>query len=402
MSGMRTLGIVAMREILERGRSKAYLVTTAVTALIILGTIVVPSLIGGGTDEVTIGVVGSGNEEIIDTATRLANANDEAGDPPSLAVETVQLTDQDEADTALVSGEVDLVLIDGTQLLVENASGLSGSEMVSRIQRAAATVQIEQIVAEEGDTAADVITLLTSDPLEAITVTGDGPQDEGQTLIAYAGMMLLYLAILLYGTWILTGVTEEKTNRVVEVLLSSVRPWQILGGKILGIGVLALAQLLGTVAVALAATRLTGSVELPEIGLSSVVNLLVWFVLGFAIFAVLFGSAGSLVSRTEDAQTIAFPMSMAAVAGFFASIAALNEPDGVVAVTATFIPLTAPFVVPVRAALESIPIWQYIAAVVIALASIALLTRLAGRIYRGALLKTNKVGVLEAWRSATD
>lgn len=402
MSGMRTLGIVAMREIQERGRSKAYLVTTAVTVLIILGTIVVPSLIGGGTDEVTIGVVGSGNEEIIDTATRLANASDEAGDPPSLAVETVDLTDRDEADSALVSGEVDLVLIDGTQLLVENASGLSGSEMVSRIQRAAATVQIERIVAEEGETAADVISLLTSDPLEAITVTGKGPQDEGQTLIAYAGMMLLYLAILLYGTWILTGVTEEKTNRVVEVLLSSVRPWQILGGKILGIGVLALAQLLATVAVALAATRLTGSVELPEIGLSSVVNLLVWFVLGFAIFAVLFGSAGSLVSRTEDAQTIAFPMSMAAVAGFFASIAALNEPDGVVAVTATFIPLTAPFVVPVRAALESIPVWQYVAAVAIALAAIALLTRLAGRIYRGALLKTNKVGLLEAWRSATD
>jgi hypothetical protein len=125
-----------------------------------------------------------------------------------------------------------------------------------------------------------------------------------------------------------------------------------------------------TIVAAVVALRVTGAYDLPPIELASVLNLLLWFVIGFLIFAVLFGAAGSLVSRSEDANTIAMPMSMSAVVGFFVSITALNDPDGPVAVVSTFIPLTAPFVVPVRTALEAIPAWQYIAALIICLASI--------------------------------
>ncbi|HSM43947.1 MAG TPA: ABC transporter permease, partial [Acidimicrobiia bacterium] len=149
--------------------------------------------------------------------------------------------------------------------------------------------------------------------------------------------------------------------------------------------------------------RVTGAFDLPPIELGAVVNLVVWFLIGFLIFAVLFGAAGSLVSRTEEANTIAMPMSMTAVAGFFVSISALNDPDGTVAVISTFVPLTAPFVVQVRTALESIPAWQYASAVVLSLIALVILTWVAGRIYSGGLLRYGgRVKVRDAWRSAAE
>jgi ABC-2 type transport system permease protein len=403
MTGFRTLGQVALREITERARSKAYLLTTGLTILIILGLIILPDLFGGGTTERAIGSVGSGNEAIISTAIDLGNANDEPDDPPSIALETVPFDDRKTAVSALESGEVDAVLVDGEEIVVESVGGFAGSSFVDGLQRAAGTVQIQSVVAEESETAASIIEILTSDPLEITTLTrGDPEESESRTVVAYFGLLLLYLAVLLYGTWILTGVTEEKSNRVVEVLLSSIRPWQILGGKILGIGSLALAQLLGTILVALVALRVTGAFDLPPIEIGAVLNLLLWFVIGFLIFAVLFGAAGSLVSRMEDANTIAMPMSMTAVVGFFVSITALNDPDGIVATVFTFIPLTAPFVVPVRTALEAIPVWQYLVAIAISIVALGFFTVLAGRIYSGGLLRYGgRVRVREAWRSAS-
>jgi ABC-2 type transport system permease protein len=213
--------------------------------------------------------------------------------------------------------------------------------------------------------------------------------------------LLLYMAVLLYGTWILSGVTEEKSNRVVEVLLSSIKPWQLLAGKIIGIGVLGIAQFAGTIAVAVVALEVTGAFELPSLDAGAVANLIVWFILGFLLFAVMFGAAGSLVSRMEDAQNVALPMSLTAVAGFFVSIAALSDPDGLAAVIGTFIPFTAPFVVPVRAALDAIPAWQYVTAVLLTMATIVGLVFVAGRIYAGGLLRYGgRVKVREAWRSA--
>lgn len=404
MTGFGAMWQVALREITERARSKAYLITTASTVLIVLGLIVIPDMFGGGTDEIAVGSVGEGNETIIATGVELANAADEPGDPPSIAVETIVFDDRESAIAALEDEEVEAVLVDGEEVIVEGVSGFGGSSIVDGLQRAAGAVQIQQVIAEEGEQAANIIDLLTSDPLEVTTLGGpDAEEGFNKTIVAYFGLLLLYLAVLLYGTWILTGVTEEKSNRVIEVLLSSSRPWQVLGGKILGIGTLAIVQLLGTLIAALVALRVTGAFDVPPIDVMSVLNLLLWFLIGFLIFAVLFGAAGSLVSRSEDANTIAMPMSMAAVVGFFVSMAALNDPTGPVAVVASFIPITAPFVVPVRTALEAIPGWQYLLALGVSIAAIVALTFVAGRIYAGGLLRYGaRVGVREAWRSATE
>jgi ABC-2 type transport system permease protein len=390
-----------MREIRERGRSKSFLITTLVTFLIVAGLVVVPGLIGGDTSEYTIGSVGEGNEPIIAAAEQLGNASDEPDAEPSVAMEIETFEDRETAEAAIDSGDVDAVLVDGSEVIVESVGGFGGSTVLELLQQGAASVELETIVAEEGQAAADVIDVMTSDPLETTTLTGQDAGDETRGAVAYAGLLLLYMAVLLYGNWMLAGVTEEKSNRVVEVLLSSVKPWQILAGKIIGIGALGIAQFAGTILIALLAVNFTDVLELPSLDAALVFNLILWFVLGFLLFAVLYGAAGSLVSRMEDAQNVAFPMSMIAVAGFFVSIAALSDPDGTAAVIGTFIPFTAPFVVPVRAALEAIPAWQYIAAVVITIATIVGLVLVAGRIYAGGLLRFGtRVKLRDAWRSA--
>lgn len=404
MSRLASLWLVALREIRERFRSKAYLITTGLTVLVAVGLIAGPSLFGSDTEELTIGTVGEGNEAILATAVELADAERDDDEPPSVAIDAVAFDGRDAALSALDEGRVDAVIIDGSQLVVETTTGFGGSSIANRLQEAAAAVRIQTLVEEEGEQAADIIALLTSDPLEVTTPDERDPaESEGRTIIAYAGLLLLYMAVLLYGTWILTGVTEEKSNRVVEVLLSSIRPWQVLGGKILGIGLLAIAQLLVTIVAAVLALRVTGGFDLPPIELTAAANLLVWFVLGFLTFAVLFGAAGSLVSRTEEANTIAMPMTLTAVAGFFVSINALNDPSGPVSLVSTFVPLTAPFVVPVRAALQAIPLWQYLLAVLISLLSLAVFTVVAGRIYAGGVLRFgSRLGWRDAWRSSRE
>ena len=402
MSPLATVWQVALREIKERGRSKAYLITTGATVLLVLGIIVLPELLGGGTDQYSVGMVGEGGDEIVRRAELLDNVADGTEGEPSISIASTPFPDRETAEAGLGAGEVDAVLVGDDEVIVR-PTGFSGNSLLGLLQRGAATAELESIVAEGGPAASRVLELMTAEPLTTTSLSGDDPANATRQLVAYAGLILLYMAILLYGSWILTGVTEEKSNRVVEVLLSALRPWQLLGGKIIGIGILGMAQFAGTAVIGLLALQAVGQVEIPDLGPGPLAGLIVWFVLGFLLFAVMFGAAGSLVSRTEDAQTIAFPMSLVAVAGFFVSISALDNPDGVAAVVGTFVPLTAPFVVPVRAALEAIPWWHYVLSLLLTAVTIVVLVFVSGRIYSGALLRFGtKVGIREAWRAAVE
>jgi len=394
---------VALREIRERGRSKAYLVTSVLTLAIVLGLILVPILFAGGTDEYEIGSIGEGNIAVVETAILVGNAGDHPDDKPSVSMTIVDYPDRPAGEQGLTDGDIDALLVDGIEVVTETISGIGESSIVSLLQRGAAAVELEIIVSESGDAAQEVIDAMTADPLTSTTLSGDDADNSAQGFLAYVGLLALYIAILLYGTWILTGVTEEKTNRVVEVLLASLKPWQLLAGKIVGIGSLGLAQFGLTLVIALGAVSFTDAIDLPEIPAGIVFNLIFWFVVGFLLYGVLFAAAGSTVSRMEDAQTAAMPMTLIAVVGMFLSVAALQDPDGLVALIGTFIPLTAPFVVPVRAALGAIPAWQYALSVAITLGTIVVLVNLAGRIYAGSLLHFgSRVKLKDAWRSASN
>lgn len=403
MTSVQRIWLIARRELHERVRSRAFLLSSAFTVLLLLGLILIPTLIGDDGLTLEIGTVGSGTSEIVAAAEALAM---EENPDTEVDLTVVAYSDRPAAEEGLRSGEVQAVLIDGDTLLVESAGGgfFGPDQTQGLLQRAAASIRIQELIGEQGEAAADVIELLTQDALEVEALEQaavDDEENEVRGLIAYVGLLLMYIAILSYGAWTLTGVTEEKTNRVVEILLAAVRPWQLLAGKILGIGVLGLGQFALTLLVAYAAVQLTGVIELPEAPLGFILVLLLWYVLGFAVYSVIFAAAGSLVSRMEEAQSVSFPITMLAVAGFFVSFIVLDDPGGLVAVVTSLIPLTAPFVVPIRVAFGEIPLWQHALALAITLAGIYLLVRLAGRVYAGGLLRTGaRVKVRDAYRSA--
>jgi ABC-2 type transport system permease protein len=266
------------------------------------------------------------------------------------------------------------------------------------MQRAAGAVRLQELVASN-EGAASVIEVLSSEPLDVTTPAGDDSAAAERGTIAYGGLVLMYIAVLSYGNAALTGVTEEKNNRVVEVLLATLRPWQLLGGKVLGIGLLGLAQFAVTVTVAFVALKATDALELPTLSPSIVAVLVLWFVLGFAIFSVLYAAAGALASRPDEAQTASLPMTMVAVLAFFLSFGVLGDPDSSLARITTFIPFTAPFVVPIRDALGALTVLEHVIAVVVTILAIVLLVRVAARVYSGGLLSMGRrVKLREAWR----
>jgi ABC-2 type transport system permease protein len=361
--------------------------------------LVVPQLLGGEAATHQIGIVGEDNEPIVEAAQDLAIAEAEEGDEPEL-YETVRYTRLGEAERALSAGEIDLVLIDGATVLQER-TGFSGNGLVDTVQRAAGSVRLQRLVEENGQAAADVIEILSSSPLEVVSLDGEDPEGDIRPVIAYAGLLLMYIAILSYGSWTLTGVTEEKNNRVVEVLLATLRPWQLLGGKVLGIGLLGVGQFVLTIGFAFILVNMTDALDIPRLPIDGLLFLILWFILGFSVYSVSYAAAGSLASRPEDAQSAAFPMTMLAVAGFFVSINALDDPTSMLARVTSFVPFTAPFVVPIRQSLDGIGAVEHVATAIVAIFSIVLLVRLSARIYAGGLLRFGRrVKLKEAWRSA--
>lgn len=401
MSGFTAVRLVAWRELRERARSRAYIVSTAFTLILLIGAIVVPTMLGGGVETYEVGVVGEGGTPILDTAAALAE--ERAGEEPADEFVATVFDDLAQAEAALEADEVEALVVDGSEVVVAQGGGFGGAggSLVNLLQEAAGTQRVQELVASNED-AAEVLELLASEPLEVRRLNGDGEGDDDlRSMVAFFGLILMYIAVLTYGTWMLSGVTEEKTNRVVEVLLSTLRPWQIFAGKLVGIGALGLGQMVALIAVALVALQVTDAFEVPSLPIDSMVALVGWFILGFLLYATLFGAAGSLVSRMEDAQSAAAPLSILAVVGYLFSFAALNDPAGTVAIVGTYIPFTAPYVAPIRLAFETITWWEMTLAVLVTAATIVVMVRLAGRVYAGGLLRFGgKVKWREAFRSA--
>ena len=212
----------------------------------------------------------------------------------------------------------------------------------------------------------------------------------------------MFIGIFTYGTWVLTGVVEEKQSRVVEVVLTTVRPRDLLMGKVLGIGLLALVQLLVLVAAGIAAAQLSGRLELPPTTAGAAIQLVTWFILGFAFYSTAMGFLGSLASRVDEASNASLPVTMTVTLSYLVSILLVTqEPNGLVANLLTFFPPSAPMVVPLRAALDAIPAWQVVVSILLMLVAIWVLFVVGGRVYSGAILQTGgRMKLRDAWRAS--
>ena len=197
------------------------------------------------------------------------------------------------------------------------------------------------------------------------------------------------------------GVVEEKANRIVEILLSTIRPRQLLFGKVLGIGLVGFIQLALVGITALLVVSRTQVLNLPNIGVGSVLDGLLWFVLGFILYALLYAAAGSLVSRQEDIPSVTSPLTMLVVATYLVFFWVVANPDNPIGVALSVIPPFAPILMPARIATGDAQLWQVVVAVILTLGEIALLNALAARIYANSVLRIGtRVKLTQAWRGA--
>jgi ABC-2 type transport system permease protein len=222
---------------------------------------------------------------------------------------------------------------------------------------------------------------------------------DAEVLVAYAASILLLTSLAVYGQWVVTGVVEEKSNRVVELVLSTARPRDVLAGKVIGIGLLGLGQL--TLVGGLAAVLLAAGVYDAPAGLGGSVALVIpWFGLGYALYAVAYAAAGAVASRLQDAGAAGGPVTYALLASYFAGyVAVSSDPDGPAANALTVFPVTAPLVLPARAALVGVPLWEHVLALALVLVAIYAIVRFASRIYSHGLLRSGpRLGLRAAWR----
>jgi ABC-2 type transport system permease protein len=211
------------------------------------------------------------------------------------------------------------------------------------------------------------------------------------------------MAILMFGQFVMLGVLEEKSNRVVEVVLSRVQPHQILTGKVLGIGLLGLAQLViltGAVIVTLTMVDIA-DIDLAGIGAGLFARIVFWFLLGYAFFSVLYASMGALVSRQEDAMSAGMIPILLMLPGYFFSLIASSDPEVLAVRIFSLIPPTSPMVMPIRSSVTDVPAWEIALSIALILAAVYGMIRIGGRVYRGGVLQIGaKVRIRDAWRAA--
>jgi ABC-2 type transport system permease protein len=379
--------LVARRDFWVRLRDRGFLISTAITLVILSSLIVIRASTAVGLPSYDLGIVGS--QGAGDLVTRM-------GDAANVRVHVRPFPDPSTARAALRSGEVD-ALLEGDRL--EGLHAPPPDVLTRIVDFAVIGVRVRDAVQGSGLSEAEKEALVA--PVAVGALEPGDPNAGSNATIAIVMLLLLYGQLFGYGVWVASGVIEEKSSRVVEILLSSIRPRQLLAGKILGIGALGLLQLavIGTVTATLAS--LTGTISIPTHAFATIGIALLWFVLGFGFYAALFAVAGSLVSRMEELQNAMVPINLTILGSFFISIGAVSNPDATLSRIASLVPFSSALAMPVRIAVGSASIPEVLLSFAILAGSIAALVPLAGRLYAGAVLRIGaRVKLRDAWRTS--
>ncbi len=368
---------IARREIVVRVRSRTWQVITALlVALVVVGVVAVAALDGddGEVDRVDATVaaaagVDPGLEAILVDPSR-----------SRFDVTVVEATDDDTEDLA----DADVVVRSGELVW----PGEIDAELSFVIRSALAELDVLARGAELGLDAEAVRGLLTPTPVgERVIDDPDAPADLGAG-VGFIAAILTFVGIQSYGSLVVLGVVEEKSSRVVEVLLSHVRATELLAGKVIGVAALAIVQLMVVLFGAAAALVATNAVDVSRSTVAAIPLVAVTFVGGFFFYALLFALAGSLVSRQEDAQQIMLPIMVPLFAGYILGFVTAETPDSLLARTASVVPFTSPFVLPIRVASGDAAIWEVVAAIGLLVVAAWFVWGLAGRVYEFTLLRT--------------
>jgi ABC-2 type transport system permease protein len=225
------------------------------------------------------------------------------------------------------------------------------------------------------------------EPISTVTLKSAPSDIAGRRIAALAAGILLFFTLGIFGNAVASGVAQEKTSRTAEVLLAAVTPRDLMTGKVIGIGLVGFAQMAVTIGAALIANAIVQSSLVPSEVWVLLPAILLWFVLGYTLFAFGYAAAGAMVARQEEVQSVSVPFTVFLVGGYLLMYATIASPDAPWVRVVSYVPPFMPALMPARLALGQVAIWEMPLAVLIMLASIYGMARLAGRIYATSLVR---------------
>jgi ABC-2 type transport system permease protein len=383
-SPARIIALVAKREITTRARTKSFLISNAIVLALLLGGIVGTSLFAGGPDTgPNVGLVG--------TAASLSEPLSATAASSGRPLATSTVPDEATARAKVASGDLDVALVpEGTGSYTAIVEEKMPTELRSVIDSTVRQQAVSSTLSAQG---VDPATLVRAAGRAIVTVDAVNPPDpdtDQREALALVAMLLMFFQILMFGLYVAMGVVEEKTSRVVEVLLATIAPLHLLCGKVLGIGAVGLLQLAAYGVVGLGAGIGTGQVTVTGLAVGVFASVLFWFILGFGFFAVIYAAAGSLVSRQEDVNSAATPITMVVMAGYVLAQVTLADPSGTVASVMSWVPPFSAMLMPLRIAAGTTNPAQVVGSAVLMLLATAALAVVAARIYERSVLRTGK------------
>lgn len=378
------IGVVARREVQQRLRGRSFRIATGVMLLAIAAAIVIPTVNDGKRDHETVGLYHFGGD-------RARIALVETGNELGTSVDLIDEQSASAGAADLRSGQIDILIVGRDHVLIDHALRDRDTSNKARLTRAIALLLGEQRAFLDAHLTAKQAAAVSH--IEPVPVIGVGAAtstgtEQGTAII---GLIVLFVLLSQYGNWTLIGVMEEKASRVVEVLLAAVRPTQLLAGKVIGIGALVFVQATILVGVALGLGAAVGSDVVTGTAPAVVVSSLAWLFLGYALYSWVFAAAGSMAERHDQVQAIAIPITIPLFIGYVTSVSAIgaNHVSGFVTALG-YIPLTAPFEMPVLVALHAVTWWEFALSALISVATTVGTATLAGSVYRRAVLRTGR------------
>ncbi len=439
---MRTehVRVIAVREYLARIRTKGFWIATAGLPLLMAALLVLPALLLTRTTSahrvVLVDTTGALGEALVAELTGPpgpAPAEPPSESPPAVDTASIEARLQGfvpvleapaadlerqraDLDRRVMAGEIDAWVWISDAGLAEDtieyhAASVSNFVTQERLERAASTVIRAQRLADAGLDREQIDRLGRSIGLTTLRVTEEGSREEQAApgvVLAYTLFFLLYVTILVYGQQVMLGVIEEKSSRIVEVIVATTRPIELMMGKLIGICCVALTQLgiwLGTIVVltlpgvVARMDWLSGYADVPTVAPSLIVHFFAFFILGFVLYSSFYGSVGAAFNNVQEAQHFASIGAGFAIAPMLLVWMVLNDPDSTLSVVSSLIPVFTPILMLLRLAVKAPPGWQVALGYLLTVLLTWLMVWISGRVYRvGILMYGKKPSLPEIWR----
>jgi ABC-2 type transport system permease protein len=419
---MRNILLIMQREYVVRVRTKAFLIFTVLMPLLIGSALVLPAKLMTSGSKLKHVVIVSSDSSLADSMKAELSASHVSDDEDAATTQTRKSIRPDfevivetaptqalrqQLTTRVRNGELDgFAWIDADAAATRksvyysrNASDFIETQLVSRAFRFALS---ESQLAGHGFSAAQAKTILGPVSLDTVHIDKQGANKStglGAFFLPYMLLITIYVTVFIYGVNVMRSVIEEKSSRVVEVLLGSVTPMQLMAGKIIGVGAVGLTQIAIWAAVgsivggggfAMATQLLGDSLKDAHISTTAILLFPVFFLLGYSIYSCLYAGIGAICNTEEEAQQMQFPVTLPLVFCMICAMSVIRDPNTALAFWLSIFPLTAPIIMYVRISVSMPPTWQIALSIAITLATLYGLVWLTSRIYRVGILMYGK------------